>query len=270
MTAESSSPRPGAEPGDAKPPEERRGLLRATFELGPAMQAAVPGIYAWAVTVAPAAFGHGAHWYSSVAAVVALLALAAGFLLERPRAAPPAPSGEGASSEAPAPAPRSAVHPAVPWGFALACAASWAGSPDALSTTRLGSIRGIAGAIGWALFALACAAPPVVTTDVVRSARTESGPKARHTLARGDALYVGLAAAVAFALQLIGWDVVVPERAVLLRLMTLGAGIAIVSVASAVALSRHGKRRASRPRILWPLILAALLLAGVLVHLLDR
>ncbi|CAN5324685.1 hypothetical protein BH09MYX1_BH09MYX1_64750 [soil metagenome] len=251
----------------------KRGLLRATFEIGPAMQAAVPGLYAWSVTVAPAAFGHGARWHSSVAAVGALFALGAGFVLEHPRASAAPKASSDATVDAPTapePALRSAVHPAVPWAFALACAASWAGSPDALSTTRLGSIRGIAGAIGWALFALACAAPPVLTTDLVRSARTESGPKARHALARGDAVYVGVAAVIAFGLQLIGWDVVVPERAVLLRLATLGAGIAIVSAASAIALARHGKRRSVRPPVLWPLALALLLLGGVLVHLLDR
>ncbi len=266
--------------GDGEPnaaPEERRGLLRATLEIGPAMQAAVPGIYAWAVTVAPAAFGHGAKPWSIVGALLALGALAAGFVLERPREAaaapPPTPEATPETPDragSPAPAPRHAVHPAVPWAFALSCALAWAGAPDALSTTRLGSIRGIAGALGWALFALACAAPPVVTRDDALRARTESGPKARHALARGDALYVALAAVIAFALQLIGWDVVVPERAVLLRLVTLGAGIGVVSAASAIALARHGKRRASRPRVLWPLVLAVLLGAGILVHLLDR
>lgn len=231
----------------------KRSLLRATLELGPAMQAAVPGIYAWAVTVAPAAFGHGARWYSVVCALLALAALGAGFVLER----------RGIS-------PRTSVHPVVPWAFVLACAGAWAGSPDALTTTRLGSVRGIAGAIGWALFALACAAPPVVTSDLERDARTEAGPKARHVLARGDAIYVGVGALLAFGLQLIGWDVVVPERAILVRLVTLGAGIAVVSVTSTVALARHGKRRSTRPRIAWPLVLAALLLGGVLLHLLDR
>lgn len=253
MTTETSeSPSPS--------PTPKRSLLRATLELGPAMQAAVPGIYAWAVTVAPAAFGHGARWYSVVCAIAALLALGAGFAFERPRS-------NAQPAEAP---PRASVHPVVPWAFVLACAGAWAGSPDALSTTRLGSIRGIAGAIGWALFALACAAPPVVTTDVEREARTEAGPKARHPLSRGDAIYVGASAILAFGLQLIGWDVVVPERAILVRLVTLGAGIAIVSVTSTIALARHGKRRSTRPRILWPLVLAALLLGGVLVHLLDR
>lgn len=257
------------ETSDSPSPSPKRSLLRATLELGPAMQAAVPGMYAWAVTVAPAAFGHGARWYSVVCALVALAALAAGFVLERPRTpAPSEPSPAGAPP--PEPMPRRAVHPVVPWTFVLACAGAWAGSPDALTTTRLGSIRGIAGAIGWALFALACAAPPVVTSDLERDARTEAGPKARHVLARGDAIYVGVGALLAFGLQLIGWDVVVPERAILVRLVTLGAGIAVVSVTSTVALARHGKRRSTRPRILWPVVLAVLLLGGVLLHLLDR
>ena len=254
---------------DTTPP--KRGLLRAAFELGSAVQAAVPGVYAWAVTVAPAAFGHGARWWSGAAAIAALGALAAGFVLERTKrpdaVAPPSSPEPETTAE---PALRPAVHPVVPWGFALASAAAWAGSIDGLSNTRLGWIRGIAGAIGWALFALACAAPPVVTTDAERKARTEAGPKARHSLARGDAIYVAIGAIIAFALQLIGWDVAVPERAVLLRLVTLGGGIAIVSVSSAIALSRHGRRRSSRPPILWPLALALVLGIGILVHLLDR
>lgn len=219
-------------------------------ELGAATQVLVPGLYAWAITVAPAGFGHGAPWYGGLFAILALLALPGGLAVERL---------QGRTE---------AVHPAVVWVFALASGATWASNIDALTPTRLGLARGLAGTIGWGLFALACAAPPVVP---VGDARVETGFKSRGTLARGDAIFVGAGALLALALQGIGWEVGVPERAILVRLVTLACGIAIVSVASAVALARHGRRGAvaGRLRFRWLVLLAVLLTAGVLWRLLG-
>ena len=219
-------------------------------ELGAATQVLVPGLYAWAITVAPAGFGHGSPWYGGFFAVVALLALPGGVALERAQRR------------------TQAVHPAVVWVFALASAATWASNTDALTPTRLGLARGLAGTVGWALFALACAAPPVTPAA---DARVETGLRSRGTLARGDAVFVGVAAILALGLQAIGWDVDVPERAVLVRLITLASGIALVSVAGSVALSRHGRRGAvaGRLRFRWLVLLVLLLTAGVFWRLLG-
>ena len=223
-------------------------LLRLV-ELGAATQVLVPGLYAWAITVAPAGFGHGSSWYGGLFALVALLALPGGLVLERVQQR------------------THAVHPVVVWVFALASAATWASNTDALTPTRLGLARGLAGTVGWALFALACAAPPVAPAA---DARVETGLRARGTLARGDAGFVGAGALLALALQGIGWDVDVPERATLVRLVTLACGIALVSAASAVALARHGRRAsvAGRLRFRWLVLLALLLAAGVFWRLL--
>ena len=231
-------------------PEASSSPLVRLVELGAATQVLVPGLYAWAITVAPAGFGHGAPWYGGFFAVVALLALPGGRLLERLQQR------------------TRAVHPAVVWVFALASAATWAANTDALTPTRLGLARGLAGTVGWALFALACAAPPVTPAA---DARVETGLKSRGVLARGDAIFVGAGAFLALALQAIGWEVDVPERAVLVRLVTLACGIAIVSVAGTVALARHGRRGAAvgRLRFRWLVLLVLLLTAGAFWRLLG-
>ena len=113
-------------------PEASSSPLVRLVELGAATQVLVPGLYAWAITVAPAGFGHGAPWYGGFFAVVALLALPGGLLLERLLQR------------------THAVHPAVVWVFAIASAATWAANTDALTPTRLGLARGLAEwADGW-------------------------------------------------------------------------------------------------------------------------
>ena len=70
--------------------------------------------------------------------------------------------------------------------------------------------------------------------------------------------------------KLVGWGVTSPERALLVRLVALAAGLAIVGTAAEIALARHAPRA---PR-LWKarmrtvggplLLLAGLALAGLL------
>jgi hypothetical protein len=54
-----------------------------------------------------------------------------------------------------------------------------------------------------------------------------------------------LGAVLACGLQLVGWRSGPPERAILVRLVALAAGLAVIGASTSVALARHGRR--SRP-----------------------
>ena len=53
----------------------RRWLLDRVASVGASAQAAIPGLYAWAITVAPAAWSRGAPLLAKAAAIVGVLAL---------------------------------------------------------------------------------------------------------------------------------------------------------------------------------------------------
>src|SRR5882672_6171857 len=106
-----------------------RRLLGRLSATGAAAQANVPGAYAWAVTVAPAAWSRGAPALAKVAAVAALLALFGGMAGER---------AWGARARF-----------ASLWGFVLASALAWSSAPAALAPLRVDSLRGLAGMLGW-------------------------------------------------------------------------------------------------------------------------
>jgi hypothetical protein len=196
--------------------------------MGAVAQASVPGVYAWGVTVAPAAWARGSSSVSKVAAVMALFALAAGLVGER---------------FSPARARLVAL-----WGFVLCSALAWSAAPAALAPLRIDAPRGAAGMIGWALFALASAAPAVHRNDDETAIEPAELPP-RNGVARGGAAYLLGGAAAAAVLQLIGWRVAGAERALLVRFVAVAAGLALLGAATDVALARHFPRgRASRAR----------------------
>jgi len=218
-------------------------------ELGSVAQASVPGLYAWAVTVSPAAWSKGAPWVAKVAAIAGLLSLAGSAALE-------------------ARSPRRARAVSV-WGLGLTSSIVWLATPASLAPTHLDAARGITGIVGWALFAYAAAAP-ALKRPADSPLQLEAALKPRAKTRRGDMIYVAAGAIVAFALQLVGWRVLVPERALLVRLTTLAVGIAVLGASTDVALARHAKRLpvAGRLRrrvfVTWTLAAAFVLLAGLL------
>jgi hypothetical protein len=203
-----------------------RDLLARMSDLGSAAQASIPGLYAWLVTVAPAAWSRAAPFAAKVVAVVGVAALAAALVLEHRR---------------PDDAPR--ARAVAVWGLALSSALVWLLVPSEMSTLRLDAARGFAGMLGWALFAFACAAPPV-RRDEANEARVVEGPplRPRTRLARGDVAIMSLGAILACALQVVGWRSGPPERAVLVRLVAIACGIALLGGATGVALARHTRR----------------------------
>ncbi len=106
---------------------------------GIAAQGAVPGLYAWGVTVVPVAWVRGGPGAAKVAAIAAPLALGAGV------------AGERVWGDV--------ARLASLWGFVVASAATWALARGGLGPLHLDGPRGVAGMLGWALFAFTFAGP---------------------------------------------------------------------------------------------------------------
>lgn len=243
--------------------------LQKILELGPTAQPAVAGIYAWAVTVAPVGYGkHGSsssqNWAATIFASLAFAALV-----------------RGAIAEALLRQKRESLERSrtlTLLSFAGASLITWICDEDALSPIRMSAARGVAGMVGWALFAYACAAP-VVELDPA-PARVEAGARARGRVEHGDAIFVGVATAMALALQLIGWRVASPERALLVRVTTLGSAVLLLGGVGAFVSTRHGvqpdppqRARIRMTRSALPLgwvIALLLLVAGGLLYVLTE
>lgn len=228
-------------------------VLERVSSLGAAAQASVPGLYAWGVTVAPAAWGRGGSAVAKTAAVAAVLALGAGIAGERLWGG------------------RARVL--CLWAFVLACALAWSAAPTALGPLRIDAPRGVAGMLGWALFAFASAAPALQSPRDGDRLVDDAVLPPRRGLTRGDAAYVAAGALIAAALQLVGWRVPTPERALLVRFVALAAGLAAVGAATEVALARHATRtvrsrtRRLRGAMATLVVLAILGFTGVLFAL---
>jgi hypothetical protein len=129
--------------------------------------------------------------------------------------------------------------------------------------------------LGWALFALASAAPALQGRREEQRLVDEEPLLPRKGLARGDAVYVVGGAVLAAALQLVGWRAPTPERALLVRFVALAAGIAVIGAATDVALARHLSRvtrsrgRRLRRAMAALVVLALLGLTGVIFALRD-
>jgi hypothetical protein len=161
---------------------------------------------------------------SKVAAVTALLALATGAVAERSRGG--------------------LVKTLSLWGFVLASALAWSAAPASLGPLRVDTPRGIAGMVGWALFAFTSAAPALQRRGSDADAVDVEAPlMPRRGLARGDAVYLALGGLMAAGLQVVGWRVGTAERAVLVRFVALAAGLAVIGASVDVALHRHAPRR---------------------------
>lgn len=263
-------------------PPRRRKVLERIAGIGASAQAAIPGLYAWAITVAPAAWSRGAPVLAKGAAVAGVLALITAPLVE---------GGGGATSDVVEHTHRqrslldrisSWTSPMWArtwsvWGFVLSSALVWALAPSALSSARLDGVRGAMGMVGWALFAFASAGPalkadPSSTARIVAS----TSMKPRSEIPRFDGVYVVVGVVLAFAMQAIGWGVAVPERAVLVRLVTVVCGIAVIGGTTSIALARHGtrvpasRRRRLRRALPWLVGLAVVWVGGVFLLTMAR
>ncbi|HEY3819534.1 MAG TPA: hypothetical protein VGL81_20330 [Polyangiaceae bacterium] len=222
------------------------GVFQRMSAVGAAAQASVPGIYAWGVTVAPAAWSRGAPVLAKVAALAAVASLLGGVLGER--------RWEGRA------------RTVSLWGFVLSSALAWSAAPMALGPLRVDTPRGVAGMIGWALFAFASAAPALQGRREEQRLVGGADLVPRKTLARGDAALVTGGALVAAALQLLGWHAASAERELLVRFVALAVGLAFIGATAEVALARHSarvKRSPSRRLRRSMAVLVALALLGL-------
>lgn len=253
-------------PSSGAPPSahsRRREWLERAASIGTSAQAAIPGVYAWSVTVAPAAWSFGAPLVAKLIAMVGVVALASAPLLEGGTRWLPAAL---ASRRGPGLARAWSV-----WGLVLSSVLVWLIVPSALSPARLDGLRGGLGMVGWALFAFASAGPVLRSNPAERSRVIASTSlKPRSELPRGDGASVIVGVLMALALQGIGWDVSTPERAVLVRLVTILCGMAVLGATTSLALARHvrdssraaaSRRIALRRSLPW-LVLLALFVAS--------
>jgi hypothetical protein len=198
---------------------------------GAAAQTMVPGVYAWGVTVAPAAWARGSSVLAQGGALGAILALGCGVVGERRWGA------------------RARI--ASLWGFVIASASVWSIAPSGLAPARFDDARGLAGMLGWALFAFASAAPPLraqssedplALAAPVAQLPLAAPPRRATREVRRDAAYVAAGACAAAVLQTVGWRVAGAERALLIRFVGLAAALAIIGAATEIALARRAPR----------------------------
>ena len=286
-----NEPPPGVDPSENGPSaadsnaSRRNVVLSRLSELGASAQAAIPGLYAWAITVAPAAWSRGAPTVAKVAAIIGVIALTTAPLVERAGlkvpVAPPATGLERPNVTVAPPkgiaALRSWTGPTWArvwsvWGFVLSSAIVWTLAPGALSSARLDGVRGALGVVGWALFAFASAGPSL-RADPGAAARIVAGSalKPRSELPRGDGAYVAGGVLLALGMQSVGWAVAAPERAVLVRLVTVVCGVAVLGATTSIALARHATRTPASSRLRlrralpWVVILALIAGSGIVV-----
>jgi hypothetical protein len=222
------------------------------LDMGATAQATVPGAYAWAVTVAPAAFARASPFVSRAAAVCGLGMLALAPVIERSK-------------------PALARIVSV-WGLVATSLFVWIVGPSSfLTPTHTDAVREIAGMIGWALFALASSAPALPRR--LRGGPSESVARLRRRgdSGRVDALILGIGIVLAAVVQTVGWQTDGPERALLVRLVALSAGVMIVGTASALVAARHLSRKPDQTssrvkRALVPLVLFGLLAVSGAVY----
>lgn len=235
-----------------------KGALVRVADLGSTAQASVPGVYAWSVSVAPAAFAHGAPGIAQMAAACGIASLAGAPILESKR-------------------PRAARMVSV-WGLVFTSLFVWIAVPSSsLSPLQFEGVRGFAGVLGWALFAFASAAPALVPLSSESPTRTLSRAlRSRSPTGWADAAILWIGIGMAGVTQAVGWHVVEPERAVLVHLLGLVGGLAAVSAVASIVAARHVARKFDSPaqrarRAVVPLVLFGLLAAvGVVVAVTPR
>jgi hypothetical protein len=157
------------------------------------------------------------------------------------------------------------------WAFVIACAVAWVTVAGSGVAKPLDPLTGFGGVLGWTLFALTWAAPPLSPEDLRRPGAAALAPPLapRRSLPGGDAAYLAIAVVAAAALEVVGWGVAPVERALLVRLTCTAAAVAVVGSAAEVAGARldaqrpRSLRERLRQRVRRGLVLAVLALAAL-------
>jgi hypothetical protein len=152
--------------------------------------------------------------------------------------------------------------------------------PAALAPAQFDSMRGVLGVVGWALFAFASAGPPLRVDPNMRVHSASDDPlEPRSKPVRGDGTYVGVGIIIALCIQMVGWEPISPERAVLVRLVTLASAMAVVGAMTSLAVARHSVRMTRargfrswnlRHVLPWMAVVLFLATSGVLLWLVKK
>ncbi len=250
-------------------------LSRHRTLLGSSVQVAVIGVYTWAVTVAPAAWSMGATVAVKAVALFGLLALGVAPLAERAGASKSSSSSSRDTTRS-SPASRSTPTPPVSssplspfasrvlrwcssvtvrslsfWSFVLSSAAVWALAPSSFATAKFDGLRGALGVVGWLLYAFAWAGPSLDPSTLDAAPAVPLSPLAPEATRTSRMDDVGLAFGLllSLGLQVVGWSVTSPERAVLVRIVTVASGIALFSTTATVLLARRVPRVHAAPAV---------------------
>jgi hypothetical protein len=198
-------------------PNSRRLIgLRGTG--GRLFDALAPGLYAWGVTVGWPVSHRFAPLASRIFALVALVSLVSGAALLFS-------------------APRLARAFGI-WIFLAACIGAWAMFSPAFSPRTLDPVQGVLGAIGWAFFAISWASDPAApnappSPTVAAEPTRGAGPdraSGRQALPKGAAAALFFIAILAAIPMFLAWSVQTLERALIAHVVSLAAGIALVSI----------------------------------------
>jgi hypothetical protein len=134
------------------------------------------------------------------------------------------------------------------WGLVATSLVVWVLAPTAVvAPTQKDPLRVVCGMLGWALFALASTAPALARDET--TAADSRPPASRALKPRGDSGRVDtviLAAGTLLAalLQGFGWQAEEPARAVLARMVSVVAGLVLLSASASVVVLRHTPHRA--------------------------
>jgi hypothetical protein len=215
----------------------------------------VPGGYAWAVTVAPIVFAAGAGVAARIAAGVGLAALVGGAIVE------------GREDR------RTRV--VVGWAVVASAVGTWCLAPAAL-VGSFDAPRGLAGMLGWALFAFAVASPP--RAGGATQVATASGERVKSAPVWFDRVVLLVALGFGVLVQIPGWRLEPRDRALLIRLIGIAGSLGLVVSASAILARYHavtdedaGRRRRGAgvrgARALWVGAACLLFGGGIAMHL---
>lgn len=182
-------------------------------------QLVVPGLYAWSLTVAPLAWRPGATLVTRAAVGLGLAALVASLVI----------GGERSDLSR-----RTAL-----FGLTLASALAFVSAGP--SSAPRDPVTGVLGMVGWGVFALVAASPMRWVATGPGDARVTL-PSSRPRRGHRDGVALAAAALGALALQWPGWSPVAPERAVLVRVVTLVCACAFVVTVVEIDSATHAER----------------------------
>jgi hypothetical protein len=217
-----SAPSPALEP-------TRHVASRVFVRVAEIGQVLVPGIYAWAVTVVPAATER-THTGSVATAFLAFALLVAGAFLAKERP--------------------SLGYALGIWGFMIACLITWLISMPALQVERLDPWRAGAGSIGWILYALGWGTPWRIGRHPEDDPRAQLHPKLepRNPPRLRTALSVATGTIGALLCLLLAWRITESDRAMLLHGAALACAVGIINTAATIGLGQGKKRILFSPK----------------------